>query len=106
MCKGEGTPYQNNALPLTTFVAKTTDELEVRGDFLVVNDVARIFSRWDQLKPVGNPNGFERYADDSLKQIIKQCTTKRFAPLQRHLRPNKHRAVACDASTPHPHGLS
>lgn len=67
MCKGEGTPYQNG-LPLTTFVSKTTDELEVRGDFLVVNDVARIFSRWDQLMPVGKPKGFERYADDSLKQ--------------------------------------
>mmetsp|Transcript_14483 Transcript_14483/g.24280 ORF Transcript_14483/g.24280 Transcript_14483/m.24280 type:complete len:640 (+) Transcript_14483:93-2012(+) len=66
-CEGAGTPYQNE-LPMTTFVAKTTNELKVRGDFLVVNDVARIFSRWDQLKPVGNPTGFERYADDLLKQ--------------------------------------
>ncbi|KAL7437261.1 hypothetical protein ACHAXM_005547 [Skeletonema potamos] len=66
-CEGRGTPYKSE-LPMTTFVAKTTDELEIRGDFLVVNDVARIFSRWDQLKPVGEPKGFERYADDSLKQ--------------------------------------
>ncbi len=66
-CEGEGTLYKNE-LPMTTFVAKTTDELEIRGDFLVVNDVARIFSRWDQLKPVGRPKGFQRYADDSLKQ--------------------------------------
>lgn len=66
-CEGEGSSYQNE-LPMTTFVAKTTKELEVRGDFLVVNDVARIFSRWDQLKPVGKPLGFKRYADDSLEQ--------------------------------------
>lgn len=66
-CEGEGTPYQNQ-LPITTFVAKTADELYVRGDFLAVNDVARIFSRWDELKPIGRPNGFQRYADDSLKQ--------------------------------------
>ena len=66
-CEGEGTQYQNE-LPMTTFVATSTDELKVRGDFLAVNDVARIFSRWDQLKPVRNPKGFEKYADDSLKQ--------------------------------------
>ncbi len=66
-CEGEGSSYQNE-LPMTTFVAKTTNELEVRGDFLVVNDAARIFSRWDRLKPIGKPQGFERYADDSLKQ--------------------------------------
>ena len=66
-CEGEGTLYKSE-LPMTTFVAKTATELEVRSDFLVVHDVARIFSRWDQLKPVGDPEGFTRYADDSLKQ--------------------------------------
>ena len=66
-CQGEGTQFQNE-LPMTTFVAKTFDELKIRGDFLVVNDVARIFSRWDKLNPVEKPKGFKRYTDDSLKQ--------------------------------------
>ena len=66
-CEGEGSSYKSE-LPVTTFVAKTVNELEVRGDFLVVHDVARIFSRWDQLQPVRDPIGFTRYADDSLKQ--------------------------------------
>lgn len=59
-------------LPLTTFVASSFDELKVRGDFLWVHDVDRIFSRWDELKPVPGEgktsSGFTRYADDPLKQ--------------------------------------
>jgi hypothetical protein len=36
---------------------------------MVVKDVARIFSRWDKLEPIpGSLVGFERYADDQLKQ--------------------------------------
>lgn len=57
-------------LPLTTFVASSFEELQIRGDFLWVHDVDRIFSRWDELKPVADKttSGFKRYADDPLKQ--------------------------------------
>jgi hypothetical protein len=59
-------------LPLTTFVVGSFDELKVRGDFLWVHDVDRIFSRWDELKPVSaaskTSKGFTRYADDPMKQ--------------------------------------
>lgn len=59
-------------LPLTTFVVGSFDELKVRGDFLWVHDVDRIFSRWDELKPVPaaskTSKGFTRYADDPMKQ--------------------------------------
>lgn len=60
---------RRDVLPLTTFVADDFRDLEARGDFLVVYDVARVFSRWDDLRPVpGSAKGFERYADDGLKQ--------------------------------------
>jgi hypothetical protein len=63
---------EKDDLPLTTFVASSFDELKVRGDFLWVHDVDRIFSRWDELRPVTGSgkvsNGFTRYADDPLKQ--------------------------------------
>lgn len=57
-------------LPLTTFVADGFDQLIARGDYLVVNDVARVFSRWDRLIPVPGSaiEKFVRYADDELKQ--------------------------------------
>ena len=76
VCKGYYVP-QSDVLPLTTFVAESFDELEVRGNFLWVRDVARIFSRWDELKPIkgtakngqmGTTDGFKMYADDGLKQ--------------------------------------
>jgi hypothetical protein len=57
------------ALPLTTFVADDFDQLDVRGDFLIVKDVARVFSRWDKLLPLpGEVTEFELYADDKLNQ--------------------------------------
>jgi hypothetical protein len=66
----DGSVYEKDNLPLTTFVASSFDDLKVRGDFLWVHDVDRIFSRWDELKPVAGKisPGFKRYADDSLKQ--------------------------------------
>lgn len=68
MCKGEVDP-QKDVMPLTTFVADDFDQLNVRSDYQVVKDVARIFSRWDKLNPVpGSAKGFELYADDELKQ--------------------------------------
>eukprot|EP00970_Alexandrium_tamarense_P001662 scaffold202_cov202-Alexandrium_tamarense.AAC.3 len=69
VCQGDSAPDQD-VLPLTTFVAESFDELKIRGDFLWVHDVARIFSRWDDLKPIkgGTTEGFTRYADDDLKQ--------------------------------------
>ncbi len=65
----QGMKLKNDILPLTTFVADDFDQLRVRGDYLVVNDVARIFSRWDRLIPIpGSDEGFTRYADDELRQ--------------------------------------
>jgi hypothetical protein len=66
----DGLVPEKDELPLTTFVAASFDELKVRGDFLWVHDVDRIFSRWDELKPVDSKTtkGFTRYADDPLKQ--------------------------------------
>ncbi|KAL3797408.1 hypothetical protein HJC23_010534 [Cyclotella cryptica] len=68
-CEKEWMP-EKEELPLTTFVAESFDELKVRADFLWVHDVDRIFSRWDELKPVAGrtTSGFTRYADDALKQ--------------------------------------
>jgi hypothetical protein len=64
-----GMVAKKDFLPLTTFVADDFDQLNVRGDYLVVKDVARIFSRWDRLTPIpGSDEGFTRYADDELKQ--------------------------------------
>ena len=58
--------------PLTTFVADDFNQLQVRSDYLVVKDVARIFSRFDKLERISpipdGENGFTFYADDSLKQ--------------------------------------
>ena len=61
---------EKQELPLTTFVARSFHELELRGDFLWVRDVDRVFSRWDELKPLPHMTtvGFRRYADDSLQQ--------------------------------------
>ena len=66
----DGSVPEKDELPLTTFVASSFEELKIRGDFVWVHDVDRIFSRWDELKPVGGKttSGFKRYADDSLKQ--------------------------------------
>jgi hypothetical protein len=69
ICKGD-VIIEKDHLPLTTFVADNFDQLEVQADYLVVNDVARIFSRWDKLEPIKGSEviGFTRYADDNLKQ--------------------------------------
>lgn len=69
ICEGDAIA-KNDHLPLTTFVADNFDQLEVQADYLVVNDVARIFSRWDKLEPIKGSEikGFARYADDNLKQ--------------------------------------
>jgi hypothetical protein len=69
VCEDRLTPDKDE-LPLTTFVASSFEELKIRGDFLWVHDVDRIFSRWDELKPIADKttSGFKRYADDSLKQ--------------------------------------
>lgn len=69
ICEGN-TIVKKDRLPLTTFVADDFDQLEVQADYLVVNDVARIFSRWDKLEPIKGAEikGFTRYADDNLKQ--------------------------------------
>jgi hypothetical protein len=69
VCEEGPLPHEDE-LPLTTFVADNFDELRVRGDFLWVHDVDRIFSRWDELKPITSKTtkGFTRYADDGLKQ--------------------------------------
>lgn len=66
----DGIVYERDVLPLTTFVASSFEDLKVRSDFLWVHDVDRIFSRWDELKPIAGKvsSGFKRYADDSLKQ--------------------------------------
>ena len=67
-CKGESAPGRD-ILPLTTFVANSFQELDTRANFLVVNDVARIFSRWDKMNPIASSvHGFRLYADDELKQ--------------------------------------
>jgi len=75
-CKGEYFP-RPDIMPLTTFVAENFEELKVRGDFIWVHDVARIFAKWDALNPVqnvvgtnesGNTPGFQLFADDNLKQ--------------------------------------
>mmetsp|Transcript_14631 Transcript_14631/g.35262 ORF Transcript_14631/g.35262 Transcript_14631/m.35262 type:complete len:537 (+) Transcript_14631:53-1663(+) len=67
LCDGER--VKKDVLPLTTFVADDFHQLKVRGDYLVVKDVARVFTRWDKLKPIrGEADGFELYADDQLKQ--------------------------------------
>ena len=60
----------STSLPLTTFVADSFHELQLRGDFLWVRDVDRVFSRWDELQPMRGKTslGFRRYADDELKQ--------------------------------------
>ncbi|KAL7539092.1 hypothetical protein ACHAXR_009021 [Thalassiosira sp. AJA248-18] len=67
LCDGEDSP-QKDVLPLTTFVADSFDQLKVRSDYMVVYDVARVFSRYRALKPSAPPKGFELYADDQLKQ--------------------------------------
>ena len=65
----EGNVVQKSTLPLTTFVADDFHQLSVRANYLVVKDVARIFSRWDKMLPVSDGTiGFELYADDQLKQ--------------------------------------
>mmetsp|Transcript_21983 Transcript_21983/g.48923 ORF Transcript_21983/g.48923 Transcript_21983/m.48923 type:complete len:620 (+) Transcript_21983:193-2052(+) len=67
-CKGESAPSRE-VLPLTTFVANSFRELDTRANWLVVYDVARIFSRWDKMNPVASSvQGFRLYADDKLKQ--------------------------------------
>ena len=67
-CEGEIIP-KNDILPLTTFVADDFEQLQVRSDYLVVNDAARIFSRWDKLEPIRSSKyRFTYYADDELKQ--------------------------------------
>ena len=66
-CEGEDVP-QKDVFPLTTFVADDFDQLMVMSDYLVVYDVARIFSRWDKLQPIQPAEGFKLYADDELNQ--------------------------------------
>jgi len=69
--KGIATMVQKEVMPLTTFVAEDVRQLEVRSQYLIVRDVARIFSRWDKLVPMSGSSGtvgFELYADDELKQ--------------------------------------
>jgi len=65
----QGKSMEKDVMPLTTFVANVVKELGVRSDYLVVKDVARVFTRWDKLLPVSpNHEGFTLYADDGLKQ--------------------------------------
>ncbi|KAL7433367.1 hypothetical protein ACHAXH_009245 [Discostella pseudostelligera] len=65
----QGNAVKKATLPLTTFVADDFHQLNVRGDYLVVKDVARIFSRWDKLLPIPDgAKGFKLYADDKLNQ--------------------------------------
>ena len=74
--KGSATMVQRDAMPLTTFVAEDVRQLEVRSQYLIVRDMARIFLRWDKLVPMPGSSGgsssgtvgFELYADDELKQ--------------------------------------
>ncbi|KAL9179457.1 hypothetical protein ACHAXT_008747 [Thalassiosira profunda] len=67
-CEGE-LVLERDVMPLTTFVADSFHQLEVRSDYLVVKDVARVFTRWDRLQPIKNgAEDFELYADDDLKQ--------------------------------------
>ena len=66
-CQGKN--IEKDVMPLTAFVANNIQELGVRSDYLVVKDVARVFTRWDKLLPVSpNHEGFTLYADDGLKQ--------------------------------------
>ena len=67
LCR-DGLVSEKDELPLTTFVASSFEELKIRGDFVWVHDVDRIFSRWDELKPVTTTSGFKRFSDDKLKQ--------------------------------------
>jgi len=65
----QGISIEKDVMPLSPYFANDIQELGVRSDYLVVKDVARVFTRWDKLLPVSqNHEGFTLYADDGLKQ--------------------------------------
>ena len=55
--KDSVTMVQRDVMPLTTFVAEDVRQLEVRSQYLIVRDVAGIFSRWDKLVPMLGSSG-------------------------------------------------